>query len=249
MKKPNLFIGSAGESLDLAYAAQEGLERDLQVTVWTQGVFQLSRSTMESLIDVLNEADFGLFVLSPNDVTKMRNSEVLTVRDNVIFELGLFIGRLGRDRCYMLVPRGIEDLHLPTDLLGITPAEFDAEREDQNLAAALGPACQRILRSARKLGHFEPLPPANAEEEVNASGLLSDPHDCTSAIQAWMGSRPSGLNTGLIRFHDTDRELGLTPGSTELYIEAAAKEWGYSMERRGPQTILFNSRSRGLGGY
>src|SRR6478672_20125 len=112
--KPKMFIVSYKENVDLAYAAQEGLEPDVEVTVWSQGVFALSKTAMASLIDALDENDYGLFVLAPDDVTAIRSKGVQTVRDNVIFELGLFVGRLGNDRCFMIVPSGVEDLHLPT---------------------------------------------------------------------------------------------------------------------------------------
>jgi predicted nucleotide-binding protein len=75
----------------------------------------------------------------------------------VIFELGLFVGRLSKERSFIIVPRGAEDaLHLPTDLLGITPALFDASRQDGNLVAALGPACSKITRALSKLGGLKP---------------------------------------------------------------------------------------------
>jgi predicted nucleotide-binding protein len=145
--KPKMFIASSVDHLDLAYAAQEGLEHDVESTVWTQGVFQLSKTAMASLIDVLDECDFGLFVLAPSDITVIREDTRQTVRDNVIFELGLFTGKLGSDRCFMIMPQGAEDLHLPTDLLGITRATFASDRPDGNMVAALGPACNRIRKA------------------------------------------------------------------------------------------------------
>lgn len=121
MKKPRMFVGSSVERLDLAYAAQEGLEHDVEVTVWAQGVFTLSRTAMASLVDELDQSDFGLFILAPDDVTAVRDQSRQTVRDNVIFELGLFAGRIGIDRCFLIVPRGVDDLHLPTDSLALLP--------------------------------------------------------------------------------------------------------------------------------
>jgi predicted nucleotide-binding protein len=115
--KPTLFIGSSSESLDVAYAAQRNLEDVADVVVWTQGIFELTKSYLEGLLDALDETDFGLFIFGPDDVTKVRGEELRTARDNVVFELGLFIGRLGRERSFILMPRGVDDFRFPSDLL------------------------------------------------------------------------------------------------------------------------------------
>lgn len=154
--KPRLFIGSSSENLGVAYAAQENLEHVAEVTVWTQGVFNPSKFNLESLAEAIFEADFGVFVFAPDDVTSMRGTDQPTVRDNVIFELGMFVGRLGRERCFMLVPRAEQkDLHLPTDLLGLSPGVYDSKRSDGNFRAALGPACNAISQAVKRLGPSE----------------------------------------------------------------------------------------------
>ena len=155
--KPRLFIGSSSENLDVAYAMQTALERVAEVTVWDQGVFSLSRYNLEALLESLFSTDFGAFVFAPNDVTNIRGEDKATVRDNVIFELGLFVGRLGRERCFIVLPKGDQGvLHLPTDLLGLTPAQYVATRQDGNLRAALGPACAAIARNVDNLGTLVP---------------------------------------------------------------------------------------------
>jgi predicted nucleotide-binding protein len=136
--KPRIFIGSSVEGLSVAYAIQQNLTHDAEPTVWDQGVFDLSKTSIESLTKAVDESDFGVFVFSPDDITKMRGNDVNSIRDNVIFEFGLFTGRLGRDRVFFVKPDGL-DMHLPTDLLGMAPGSYNPNREDGRLQAATGP--------------------------------------------------------------------------------------------------------------
>lgn len=240
--KPRMFIGSSVEGLSVAYSIQESLEYDVEATVWNQGVFDLSRYALESLIDVLADSDFAVFVFQPDDIVELRDEKKRAVRDNVIFELGLFIGRIGKERCFIVMPKGVDNFQIPTDLLGVNPATYEPEREDENLVAALGPACQRIRRSVKSLGRLKVPTTENVAElsvvqEVN--DLTSDPDDCISLIQSWMGSRTSRENAQAIRYADVDRELKLKPGSAELYIVDAASRWRYQVDRKGKDTILF----------
>ncbi|MBP2294918.1 TIR domain-containing protein [Azospirillum rugosum] len=238
--KPKIFIASSVENLDIAYAAQEALEHDVEATVWSQGVFTPSRTAMASLIDVLDDSDFGLFIFSPDDIVNFRDCSLNAVRDNVVFELGLFIGRLGSDRCFMVVPRGVEDLHFPTDLLGLTPATYDPDRQDGNMVASLGPACNRIRKAIARIGLLktQTLQAMNAISEP-AFAPISDQNDCILLIQSWMGARTEDDNCRAIRYTDVDRELKLLPGSAEKYIQKAAENWDYKLERKGKDFILF----------
>lgn len=147
---PTLFIGSSSESLDIAYAAQRNLEDVAEVVVWTQGIFELTKSHLESLIDALDDTEFGLFVFGADDVTKIRGVETRTTRDNVVFELGLFIGRLGREQSFIIVPRDVSDFRMPSDLLGINTATFQTPSRPDRWQAALGPACHDVRTAIRK---------------------------------------------------------------------------------------------------
>ncbi|HLG49984.1 MAG TPA: nucleotide-binding protein [Reyranella sp.] len=239
-----MFIASSSENLDLAYAAQEGLEHDVEATVWTQGVFAPSRSTVASLLTELEHSDFGLFILSPDDVTAIRDKQKQTVRDNVIFELGMFLGRLGPERCFFAIPKGIEDLHLPTDLSGLTPVTFEPNRQDRNLVAALGPACNRIRKALAELGAkvAQASPSPTAAESF--SSVLSDPADCLAALESWMGSREYQKNQQLMRYDDVDREVGLVRGAARQFLEQAARRWNYVVARKGKDTILFKEEEQ-----
>ena len=148
--KPRLFIGSSAEALNPAFAIQEGLDRDAEVTVWPQNVFEPTVGNLENLENVLSNFDFAAFVLTPDDVAKMKNVQHPIVRDNVIFECGLFIGRLGRRNVFLIKPRGVDDLHLPSDLAGVTALDYEHQRSDDNLVAALGQACSRMRSKIRQ---------------------------------------------------------------------------------------------------
>lgn len=145
--KKRLFVGSASESLEVAYAVQEELDRALEVTVWTQGIFQPSRTTMENLTEQPKKFDAALFIFTPDDAAVLSGEPKRVVRDNVIFELGLFVGALGRDQTFILLPRDVTDLHLPSDLAGVTLLEYNHHRQDCNLVAAVGPACNKIKKA------------------------------------------------------------------------------------------------------
>jgi len=151
LKKPKLFIGSSTEALDFAYAVQEGLERDADCTVWTQGVFGLSRGTLAELRRNLTLFDCAAFIFAPDDKIVFRGRKGSAVRDNVLFELGLFFGWLGESRVYVIAPYDIEDLRIPSDFLGVTLATYRANRNDGSLVAVLGSACNQIRRELKSL--------------------------------------------------------------------------------------------------
>jgi hypothetical protein len=153
-KRPKLFIGSSVEGLDIAYAIQTNLEHEAEITVWTQGVFNLSSTAMHDLISETEKSDFAVFVFSPDDMSIIRLHEYKTIRDNVLFEFGLFIGRLGLDRVFYVMPRGQSDLHIATDLAGITPGTYDPNRTDGRWEAALGPICNEIRKKVRQKGEI-----------------------------------------------------------------------------------------------
>lgn len=150
MRKPRIFIASAAESLNVADAINVNLDHSAEVTVWKHG-FSLSNSSIDSLIQKASSVDFAIFVFTPDDISTIRSQEKSVVRDNVVFELGLFIGTLGKERCFIVKPRDT-DLHLPTDLLGLTPADYNGSRSDRDLEAAVNPTCALIRKEIEKLG-------------------------------------------------------------------------------------------------
>lgn len=150
-EKPHIFIGSSVEALPIARELQSGLAHDPFVApLWTDGVFRASRDSVDSLVAAVKKVDFAVLVLTADDTLITREIEHRAPRDNCIFELGLFMGALGRDRTFIVKPRGI-DIKLPSDLLGITPLEY-VEGPEDTIAARVGPVCTAVRKAVQSLG-------------------------------------------------------------------------------------------------
>jgi predicted nucleotide-binding protein len=152
--RPRIFIASSVEGLEIAEAIALALQFVADVTIWDQGVFPLSEATLPALNAVADQSDFAIVVLTADDMTTKRGQTYAVPRDNVLFELGFFMGRLGVERTYMVYSRDNPPT-LPSDLAGITPATF-AERADGNLAAAIGPAATQITQAMQAVLAAEP---------------------------------------------------------------------------------------------
>jgi hypothetical protein len=153
-RKPKVFIASSSEGIRIAHAIHSVLDHDTSPTTWPHGTFSLSNHTVEDLVKKSSDVDYAVFVFHPDDVLESRGESMMVVRDNVIFELGLFIGAIGRHRCYIVKPRGV-DLHLPSDLLGITPADYDPTRIEDDSDSAVVQACTKIRNEIKKHGLLE----------------------------------------------------------------------------------------------
>ena len=139
-----IFVGGPSEEMRAAEAIRDNLaQRGHSVKLWNKGVFPVGKSAFESLLDALDEVDAAVFVFAPNDLVTFRGQEFDAVRDNVVFELGLFTGRLGRDCAFWVVPKGQTKLRIASDLLGVLPAEYQ-EPHDDDWLSALRPACDQI---------------------------------------------------------------------------------------------------------
>jgi predicted nucleotide-binding protein len=149
-QKPRVFIGSSVEEKEIAETIQLILDYDADCTVWHQGVFGLSGTVLTGLSKVANESDFAILVLTPDDMVIVRGEESPSPRDNVLFELGFFIGALGLERTFCVHCRD-DSIKIPSDLAGIEAATY-SRRSDGNLEAALGSASTRLKNAFKKLG-------------------------------------------------------------------------------------------------
>jgi predicted nucleotide-binding protein len=122
---PRIFIASSSEALALANALKAALSGEhCDVNVWTDGIFVPGMTNVEALEDELSKADFAVILLSHDDRVLSRWRLSKAPRDNLILELGMFHGKIGRRRSIMVQPRGAK-LKIPTDLLGVTPIKYE----------------------------------------------------------------------------------------------------------------------------
>jgi len=150
MSQPKVFIGSSERNLRVARVLGEGLEDAAEVIIWDEGIFGLNRGIFEELLNKLDEFDFAVLVLAPDDMTFSKDELRPSTRDNVLFECGLFMGKLGRDRVFIVYDESIE-LKIPSDLAGVTLAPYDGSRiEGSNATAAVRKTCRLISDAIRK---------------------------------------------------------------------------------------------------
>lgn len=148
--KPQMFVGSSAEAIRIAQSIQNNLFHIVDSTIWSQGVFGIGGTALDSLLKQAKKADFATFVLSPDDLTTMRKKDVKVARDNVVLELGLFAGVLGAERVFFVTPQD-SDIHMPSDLLGITPATYKEGSHSGNMDACLGVASNLIGAAVSRL--------------------------------------------------------------------------------------------------
>ena len=137
----------------MARAVEVNLKDDAEITVWCSGVFGLSHGTLQSLVAALDRFDFAVLVLTPDDMVASRDVTSQAPRDNVLFELGLFMGRLGPTRTFAVCSDAA--MKLPSDLAGVTVAHYESRRIATEPKAAVSPACFDIRQSVRSLGFTE----------------------------------------------------------------------------------------------
>lgn len=138
-----VFVMSSVEALPVTRLLVEHFQHDPFLTVvWDHGVFRASNYTLDELERQLEQSDFAIAVAHADDTVITRGDEWPAVRDNVVFELGMFIGFLGRTRAFLMEPRE-DKLKLPSDLAGLTTVSY-RYLPGSDARSYLAPACNHI---------------------------------------------------------------------------------------------------------
>jgi hypothetical protein len=205
MAKPSMFIGSSSEGIEFARAVRFLLTSDVEATLWNEGFFRPGNTFIETLVSALPRFDFAVMILTPDDLVTSRSVETLGPRDNVIFELGLFMGRLGRSRTFLLHQSNTA-IKIPSDLAGVTTTTYEWPREDRSHQSAVGPACDSIRAVVRDLGVSE----AKTAAAINSISSRQEQHEKQLSLhQAQIRSLQMALQ-GIVTQYELDKLVGLS---------------------------------------
>lgn len=119
-----IFMGSSSEAMEYMEKIAVQLE-NLQVKplLWNatgKGIFIPGVNTIDSLIAIAERVDAAVFIFNADDRTWNNKSALEStdaVRDNVLFEYGLFMGKLGKNKVCFICKGNPK---VASDLKGIT---------------------------------------------------------------------------------------------------------------------------------
>ena len=152
--KPKIFIGSSTAGYTIAEAVKNILGSHADCVLWKDpNVWEPNRSTFENLLRKVSYFDFGIFIATADDITLTNDKLVIEPRDNVILEMSLFLGSLGRDKSFLLVEKGIK---LPSDFDGIYMSRF--EKGNPKSIEIATEECENKINEHYKLGHLSLYP-------------------------------------------------------------------------------------------
>jgi CRP/FNR family transcriptional regulator, cyclic AMP receptor protein len=150
-ENPVLFIGCSAESVKIAEEIQLKLKfSNINVEIWTDGIFGPSGITIDDLLITVGNSDFAAFLFTPDDTVISRGNESDAPRDNTVFELGLFMGKLNRERTF-IIHQHKADIKIPTDLLGVTPITYNL-KSGSDISSAVTTVCTELRKAIEKLG-------------------------------------------------------------------------------------------------
>lgn len=84
------------------------------------------RTIIEKFVACAGEVGFAVVLLTPDDLggAKAVPTQAARARQNVVFELGYFVAKLGRGKVCLLRK---DDVEIPSDLYGVIYTDLDAK--------------------------------------------------------------------------------------------------------------------------
>ncbi|WP_422556944.1 TIR domain-containing protein [Sulfuricurvum sp.] len=173
-QKRKLFIGSSREAEDVIDILENKINKKnlgIDVVKWTSGtIWENNQSNLANLITATKEYHYAVFIFYPDDVTKSREEEYWTTRDNVLFEAGLFLGVLGTSKVFLFkpeLPNSDKKFKIMSDHDGIAMKTYNLKYKDtweyEHNAKSFNSMIQAIRENEQKL---------NASSDQNISQII-----------------------------------------------------------------------------
>jgi hypothetical protein len=142
MEKSRILISCNSRTLVLAGKLRDELHKaDCDTALWSDdGRSQSSAALLELLDRAAEQFDFAAIILVKDDLKVTETNDPLRCRDTYDFQAGLFMAKIGRERCFLV--NSIGDSALPSHLGGITCIPFDEPADLTDLAA-----CEKAVAS------------------------------------------------------------------------------------------------------
>jgi hypothetical protein len=141
MDQTKIFIASSEKAQRLAEVIRDevNLDDNCQAQTWKDALESCgAQSKIEALERWIGTYDFAVILFSAGDLWAKQAGMELKSRDDCIFEAGLFMATLGRQRCLLL--SSVEIGALPSDLGGITYMKFVEPDDLMNYGKCRPPA-------------------------------------------------------------------------------------------------------------
>lgn len=152
-EKIRVFVISSKEAIPVVETIENAFEGndDIEIVAWKNDVFKVANYPLEDLERELDLADVAVAVAQPDDIAQIRKRKLPIPRDNVVFELAYFMGRLGRRRSVLMEPT-TDHVKLPSDYDGVTTIRYKFDKA--NKAGSMATACNKLRDHIRERGPF-----------------------------------------------------------------------------------------------
>jgi hypothetical protein len=221
--KPTIFMGSSGSESAKAVLQEivKALAEVAETNEWSRPeVLEMNAQAGDSVLKRTQECDFGLFLLTPDDIVISKRDDipnaVLKPRANVILEMGMFFGSLGKERVFVVVNTEKGDL-MPSDFKGDnikpysdTASLVEATHQIANLIKQRGfrsPTHKHrktVLDDLTQLANLAKLPALTREPGfLAATRIITDPHE-NYAIAKGMITR--GITNRMLMYETTNSD-------------------------------------------
>ena len=191
-----IFIASSNETLRHAKEFKRELlnaaQRNIEVIGWWENnrIFGPGTMTLDELIQEVQRCDFGVVFFTEDERILKDDQEILCPSSNCIFESGLFIQGLGRERCLIL--SSVDPNQLPSDLRGLDYRRIARQENGQldwtNALESLSLDIENLISNLGERQPYESLPLITEErlkelEKGSTGNLITSGHIIVNAFQ------------------------------------------------------------------